>query len=67
MKWISVKERLPEEMDMTVLLNHKKFGVFQGYLMQFGKHWASVRYLGVAPYDFKTVTHWMPLPEPPTE
>ena len=57
-EWISVKDRLPED-EKSVLVITKN-----------GKPW-------VAHYDLKwrgwrtsgstTITHWMPLPEPPKE
>ncbi len=60
-RWIAVSsDNLPEQMDMNVLLLHKTYGVFQGYLMQFGEQWASVRNLGKAPFPFNDITHWMP-------
>jgi hypothetical protein len=60
-RWIAVTpETMPEQMDMNVLLLHKTYGVFQGYLMQFGEQWASVRYSGKVPYQLNEVSHWMP-------
>ena len=57
--WISVKERLPTDMG-TVLIAHKggvSFGWFNG------NYWT--RGAATKHRPIKTVTHWMPLPEPP--
>ena len=65
-KWISVKDRLPESSYMVVCvdINHDV------YVTQY-----SCRYKKFNAYDtdggdmfaLETVTHWMPLPEPPKE
>ena len=53
MKWISVKERLPNRNDMVIAF----YPTMQGTSgeMQIHKAWATS----------ETCTHWMPLPEPP--
>lgn len=56
MKWISVEERLPEP--LVWVLVYLGLGSVEADMYQGGKHW--VRY----PLD---ITHWMPLPAPPTE
>lgn len=61
LNWISVKDRLPEQMDLKNLLCDIDGNVFQGYYSQFGE-WHSVRHMGKTKYE---ITHWMPLPEPP--
>lgn len=58
-RWISVKEKLPE--------NHKEVLIYCGSYHEIGwyesdnKSWRS-DFLGCCTDD---VTHWMPLPEPP--
>ena len=63
--WISVKDRLPEDAGIYIIVDHygnvmsrhfcKRAGKFAGY-------WHSN---GSAYYG--NPTHWMPLPEPPKE
>lgn len=58
-RWISVNDRLPVDMG-TVLIAHKggvSFGWFNG------SYWT--RGAATKHKPIKTVTHWMPLPEPP--
>lgn len=63
LKWISVKDRMPERMDLRILLYNESNGeVFQGYLGQLGD-WHAIRYMGQVAYP--NISHWMPLPEPP--
>lgn len=60
-QWISVDDRMPEGMG-TVLIAHKggvSFGWFNGAYWTKG---AATKHKPI-----KTVTHWMPLPEPPKE
>lgn len=54
-KWISVKESLPEK--HRRVLGVYCMGVFEMYYD--GKYWR------IDEMSFDTVTHWMPLPEPP--
>lgn len=67
-KWISVKERLPEDC--------KDVFVWAVYHEEYGKSWAlreidkyckGVGWENTADPDVREVTHWMPLPEPPKE
>ena len=66
MKWISVKERLPE-CDQVVMCYKADRGV------RIGKHLAATYADGVSAFkdccgDYAFgATHWMPLPEPPRE
>ena len=64
-KWIPVTERLPE-LHTKVLCCGKKGGRFIAELCAWGKenhlHWDKKNGQGCP-----TVTHWMPLPEPPKE
>ena len=55
--WIPVTERLPEKDGMYLTCNKKK--QYEFHLFQTGKRmWQAV-------WEEDSVTHWMPLPEPP--
>ena len=56
-KWISVKERLPEETPTNCLCYSK-----DGYMVGSYTNWG-----WMFPCYFGKVTHWMTLPEPPEE
>lgn len=61
-KWISVKDRLPEEAD-RYLCNIKSFafpGLFYQAILKYDKHGFQEGHIYT-----DDVTHWMPLPEPP--
>jgi len=68
--WISVKDRLPEKWKRIMLFNHHE-GISIGVLADTG--WGlDENYISDhchAGYDFirhmSSITHWMPLPEPP--
>ena len=64
-KWISVKDRLPEI--GTVVLGYAKQNPFSAYEMMrvrnLGNGFEMIRYHEYA----SSITHWMPLPEPPKE
>ena len=66
-KWISVKDRLPEDKRLT-LYWHINFGPSVGFYdpthKKNGYHWWSTKFGDNAD---ASVTHWMPLPEPPKE
>lgn len=53
-KWISVKERVPKE-DEFVLVNRPKAMKYKIDVVMWSSHYYS-----------NDVTHWMPLPPPPT-
>lgn len=57
-KWISVKDRLPKPID-NVLVYHEDGTIEIEWLY----HAGDFAYEGI----YGTVTHWMPLPEPPKE
>lgn len=67
MKWISVKERLPEKYgDYLTLPVYRKDR--ESYTSQFHVHNQTWTKEDENAYDYKVeITHWMPLPEPPTE
>lgn len=67
-KWVSVKDRLPE-ISKNVLLcyelicfDRKYPDIFIGYLKD-NKIWR----IGKEDFIFESITHWMPLPEPPED
>ena len=62
MKWISVKERLPEVVQNVIVCNtwnDMEIAWFNGveFTVEFRDE----------DIPLKHTTHWMPLPEPPTE
>ena len=63
-RWISVEERLPEVNEDVVLIMPVDDGhcIRIGWRTKGGNWWAAGQ--GIPPI---TVTHWMPLPEPPKE
>lgn len=58
-EWISVEERLPTYKDGKVL-------IYTTYGISIGEKTVSNRWRGDNAIP-KQITHWMPLPEPPTE
>lgn len=61
--WISVKDRLPEDGEDVVVI--ARTGIPYWYRVAYLKRRRWMRDNGQRIYD--TVTHWMPLPEPPKE
>lgn len=64
MEWISVKDRLPEESGYYLYAARHPYcglqnGIGVSYFMHKVKDWKKINKV--------YVTHWMPLPEPPTE
>lgn len=66
-KWISVKERLPEEYRPVACLAQEMD--FPPYVTAGVRHEALGFYVfnldGEPDTELREVTHWMPLPEPP--
>ena len=70
MEWISVKDRLPEENKYKTMIvawkDDDAIGVcgdvcfFNGKFITHDHHYSEID-------DFDGVTHWMPLPTPPSE
>jgi len=58
-EWISVSERLPKGDDVLVFTTD---GIHVASRDEYGLWWPSAG----DSYGFPDVTHWMPLPEPPT-
>lgn len=64
-RWISVEERLPEKYSLVVIAYKDSWGdMFPGMGVISGRGTWSGRGISIEP---KSVTHWMPLPEPPVE
>jgi len=66
--WISVKERMPAPRNF-VLVSSGKEGMY-GHIVVAERNdgaWFWVNPEGTLPRYNRTVTHWMPLPEPPKE
>ncbi len=63
-EWIPVTERLPEEGETVLIFGywHEKFQPLMCYL---SPHRKGEWFTSVAGQQVYTVTHWMPLPEPP--
>ena len=68
-KWISVKERLPDNDRMVIGYTPCDGYMFVGYYVEDRnwKQWYIVTAMRSTKYMTKRVTHWMPLPEPPKE
>lgn len=73
-RWIPVTERLPPDGDVEVLVyvptgkyNHVDMDVWQMHTDQPAGYGPSVE-IGLmwGNHEFEEVTHWMPLPKPPT-
>ena len=74
MDWISVKDRLPEidkehhcSKDVIVLFNDGGMGFSALEENIFGQTWFECERMMPDGESYYTVTHWMPLPEPPKE
>jgi hypothetical protein len=62
MSWISVNDRIPEDRVYVLVYNGSYFSI-TCYLSEYGYHeWSH----DDDEYDYKNITHWMILPEPPT-
>lgn len=66
-KWVSVKERLPEDRSnvLVVAYWHERWGVYMGWCAPERAKWSV--HVGIGDRDDVAVTYWMPLPEPPKE
>ena len=60
-EWISVKDRLPEE-DKEVLAYNGAYVFIAAYTTNPTKYWYTISRSAM-----RTVTYWMPIPEPPEE
>lgn len=63
-EWISVKDRLPEEMQTVLVFDQiEKISTMTFYTdSMYGKCWSDDYEQEI---NLGWVTHWMPLPEPP--
>lgn len=75
MKWISVKDRMPDEWDHIIVCNKNadiddyKCGISEAVFAPCGKGCCEAKFeaKGLEHIDHYDVTHWMPLPEPPKD
>lgn len=68
MKWISVKDQLPEDDAIVIAFDAEFDTVLElRYNTSYFKHKGFWLYEngGEYEYEYKEVTHWMPLPEKP--
>ncbi len=66
-EWVSVEEKLPEDRgDVLVRAYwHECWQVMVGWYSEIHRHWLIITRYGEK--ETTEVTHWMPLPKPPTE
>lgn len=66
-KWVSVKERLPEDRSnvLVVAYWHERWGVYMGWCAPERAEWSV--HIGIGDRNDVAVTYWMPLLEPPKE
>lgn len=64
-KWISVKDRLPEDQRSVLTVNGHGEIRTMGLWSKFGDEWTWVHNFCTMHYN--DITHWMPMPEPPKE
>lgn len=60
MKWITVKDRLPEEWTFVLAYNEKLM-LTRGFAIQYWVEFTDQN----AKWFKKNFSHWMPLPKPP--
>jgi hypothetical protein len=70
MQWISVDDYLPEENVKVLTFNKANIGIGSSievdYLIDFGPGDPQYIWSSVLLDEYTDVTHWMPLPEPPS-
>lgn len=68
MKWINVKDRLPEEGKEVLTYSKKTKKFLVDYIIEF-KNLNPPSYIWACrkEYEYLDITHWMPLSEPPKE
>lgn len=62
-RWIPVEERLPEELHQVLVLMRSS----SGWIMKAIDSRSKGKWLIYPDNNYRTVTHWMPLPEAPKE
>lgn len=70
-KWISVEDRLPESQQMVLGYTPCDGYIFVGFYQKvdspyWKSYWNIITAMRSTRKMTKKVTHWMPLPEPPT-
>lgn len=71
-EWISVEDKLPKYKSLYIICANMGFidTSIMLHEMVFVALWDGTNWIGVddrSPLKYSTVTHWMPLPEPPKE
>ena len=70
MKWISVEDSLPQEGVKVLTFNKANIGIGSSievdYLIDFGSGDPKYVWSNLLFDEYTDVTHWMPLPEPPS-
>lgn len=61
-KWISIKDRTPEDGQKVIFINDKYPSITMQGIYHADKTPDTIRVLG---FGLGNVTHWMPMPEPP--
>ena len=61
-KWIPINERLPEEHKRVIVSD--VFGVYIGEFIDTEESWGGKHFINEHGMHSKSVTAWMPLPEP---
>lgn len=64
-RWISVKDRLPDDQRNVLVVNGHCYIRIVGYWGKRGGQWRWLHNGCFAHYN--DITHWMPVPEPPKE
>lgn len=66
-EWISVDDRLPEDMQEVLCYKGKFWGNLQDVYTYLGDGKWQDDYGNIADTEDEAIAHWMPLPAPPTE
>jgi len=79
-EWVAVSERLPPENETVICYGTSEYGDQKTLMVEPGNYrtytviptgeiksnWSTLNYDGIGGCEyFGTVTHWMPLPDPP--
>lgn len=70
MSWISVNDRMPEECTSVLVCDAYRVCADERepHIAYFDKgDWVSLAWWDYSQYAFPKVTHWMPLPKPPSK